>query len=330
MLLCKSKRSVGNTYKTVKAVEPYIYKGGLNFKNKPYEAWGEMGLPTVRGWYPRALHKLMFNVDMPTLWHGEARLVFVQPVTLYFDTFFTALTHDIIPFFWDCWPCYYDKTEKWLRHHNVKTAIFTARQEMEEIKRRIPELNVIWCPEAVDTSLYSEGKSLKKRGIDLLEFGRGLDFNVNDRKLSSNLSGIKHVRTLVGGKFIYTDEQLRDAMGDAKVTICLPRSITHPEIAEGVETLTQRYWEAMLSKMVLVGHAPQELIDLIGYNPIASPSPSHRGDVDYIDFVNYVLTHIDDYQGLVDKNRETALKMGDWKERIRFIQKELSSLGYNV
>ncbi|MBQ0073377.1 MAG: hypothetical protein KBT34_04215 [Prevotella sp.] len=323
--------------KKVKAVAPYIYKGVLNFKNKPFEAWREMGLPTVKGWYPRVLHKLMFNVDVPTLWHGEARLVFVQPVSLYFDTFFTALTHEMIPFIWDCWPCYYDKTEKWLKRHNVKTAIFTARQEMEEIKRRIPELNVVWCPEAVDTSLYGEGKELKDRSIDLLEFGRGIDFNVNDRKCNVNdhendavFSKIKHVRTLVDGKFIYTEEQLRDAMGDAKVTICLPRSVTHPDMAEGVETLTQRYWEAMLPRMVIIGHSPQELIDLIGYNPVASPSPSSRGDVDYIDYVNYVLAHIEDYQELVNKNRETALKMGDWKERIGFCQKELILLGYNV
>lgn len=37
-----------NMKKAVKAVAPYIYKGGLNFKNNPYEAWREMGILTVK------------------------------------------------------------------------------------------------------------------------------------------------------------------------------------------------------------------------------------------------------------------------------------------
>ena len=38
--------------------------------------------------------------------------------------------------------------------------------------------------------------------------------------------------------------------------------------AGDIETLTQRYWENMLSRIIMVGHAPKELVDLIGYNPI--------------------------------------------------------------
>ena len=44
--------------------------------------------------------------------------------------------------------------------------------------------------------------------------------------------------------------------------------MTQPEVAGDIETLTQRYWECMFSRMVMVGHAPQELIDFIGYNPV--------------------------------------------------------------
>lgn len=304
--------------KTVKAVQPYIYPNQLNFKNKPFEAWAKLGGKCVKGWYPRFLHWLLFRYDIfPTLWQNkkEARLLFVQPVSLYFDAGSSVLTHEVIPFFWDCWPKYYDLTEKWLRRHKVKTAIFTARQEMDEIKKRIPELNVIWCPEAVDTSLYKEGKELKDRTIDLLEFGRGLDLNANGRKLSENFSSINHVRTLVDGKFIYTDEELYSAMGDAKVTICFPRSITHPQDAEGVETLTQRYWEAMLSRMVIVGHCPEELIEICGYNPVIELDDlaGHGGLKGLIDNIN-------SYQELVDKNRSIALKMSDWKQRIKRIK----------
>lgn len=310
--------------KIVKAVKPYIYPGQLNFKNKPFEAWEALGGETVQGWYPRILHSLMFKFDMPPLWHGEARLCFVQPVSLYFDTFFAALTHEIIPFIWDCWPCYYDMMEKWLKKHKVKTAIFTSKQEMEEMRRRLPEINYIHCPEAVDASLYKPGKELKDRNIDLLEFGRSNRLVVSGERLE----GINHVCTKVDDKFVYTDEQLYEAMGDAKVTICLPRSITHPETAEGVMTLTQRYWEAMLSRMVIVGHCPKELEDLIGYNPtIEVPLNPPQGGRAAHEQILDILEHIEEYQELVEKNRETALRMGDWMVRMREIQKSLSSVG---
>lgn len=37
------------------------------------------------------------------------------------------------------------------------------------------KINVIWCPEAVDDSVYQKGKLLKDRNLDLLEFGRSND-----------------------------------------------------------------------------------------------------------------------------------------------------------
>lgn len=300
--------------KVIKAVSPYVYAGKMNFKDKPFEAWREIGGDTTNGLYPRALHKIMFDYDLPTLCQGEARLCFVQPVSLYFDTFFAAINHEIIPFIWDCWPCYYDKMERWLRKHKVRTAIFTSRQEMEEMNRRLPELNTLWCPEGIDSENYPEGKPLAERSIDLLEFGRsnekvlGKDFSLN----GGIMGDFHHVATKVGDKFLYSNDQLHNLMQDSKITICLPRSMTNPEIAGNVETLTQRYWEAMLSRMLIIGHCPKELEDIIGYNPVIGIDSLHiQGGLEHI------ISNIADYQYLVDKNRQVALEKGDWKARMK-------------
>lgn len=314
--------------KTVKAVRPYIHPGHLNFKLSPYEAWVENGGKTLKAHYPhRLLHGLAYRCELPSLWQNkrDAVLMFVEPVSITFDTFPYYATHEIIPFIWDCWPYYYDKMEKWLRRHKVKTAIFTSSMEMEEMKHRVPEINYIHCPEAVDASLYKPGKELKDRSIDLLEFGRGLNLNVNDRKSSANFPKINHVKTLVDGKFLYTEEQLYDAMADAKITICLPRSMTHPQIAEGVETLTQRYWEAMLSRMVIVGHCPKELEELIGYNPVIEIDLSQPFKQIYD-----VICHIEDYQEMVNKNFNVALHIGSYKTRISSLKTSLTQLYYRL
>lgn len=307
--------------KTVKAVEPYIYKGGLNFKNKPFEAWKELGLPTVKGWYPRWLHWLLFRYDIfPSLWQSrrEARLVFVQPINLYLDAGPSVISHEVIPFFWDCWPRFYEKVGAWLRKHNVKTAIFACRETYYYFKKTFPDINVIYCYEGIDSRSYYRGEKLMKRDIDILEFGRGAS-NLIDWNLPSD---IRHICTRVNDKFLFTDEELYKAMSNSKVTICFPQSMTNVAKSGGIETLTQRYWECMFSRIVIVGHCPQELVDILGYNPVIElkrDDDNKYGQDQVLD----VLNNIDNYQSLVDKNYIESLKYCDWKKRVSFLQEEL-------
>ena len=69
----------------------------------------------------------------------------------------------------------------------------------------------------------------------------------------------------------------------------------------------------------MVGHAPQELIDFIGYNPVIELSDKISAEEQIAD----VIEHIEDYQSLVDKNRETAEKMGSWEMRMKWLMGEL-------
>ena len=322
--------------KKIKAVSPYIHPGYLNFKLAPFEAWKRLGENVAMSYYPpKCLHGAAFRWELPTLWQckKEARLRFVEPVSLLFDTFPDYARYEVVPMFWDCWPCYFEKTCEWLRRHQVKTVIFSSRQTAEKMKERFSgenegwqKINVIWCPEAVDDSAYQKGKLLKDRNIDLLEFGRSNDKVFKANQLESVFDNknrnLNHVCTKQNGKFIYTNEQLYEAMGNAKVTIALPRSITQPEIAGDIETLTQRYWECMFSRMVMVGHAPQELIDFIGYNPVIELNDKISSEEQIAD----VIEHIEDYQSLVDKNRETAEKLGSWDVRMKWLMGELSNL----
>lgn len=96
--------------------------------------------------------------------------------------------------------------------------------------------------------------------------------------------------------------------------------MTQPEIAGDIETLTQRYWECMFSRMVMVGHAPHELVDFIGYNPVVEL----RDDISAEDLIADVLEHIDEYQPLVDHNRETAERLGSWTVRMKWLMEELN------
>lgn len=310
--------------KTVKAVAPYFHPGYLNFKTAPYEAWIKLGGQTAKAHYPtRRLHGMAYKYELPDVWKNkkEARLRFVEPVSLTFDTFPDYFHYEVIPMVWDCWPKYFEKMCSWLQKHNIKTAVFTSSQTKELIQSRFPQINLMYCPEAVDSSCYSQGKPLKERSIDVLEFGRS-----NKKVFKTEFPpSIKHICTRVNGQYIYSNEQLYEAMADAKITIVFPRNFTQPHIAGDIETLTQRYWENMLSRMVMVGHAPKELINLIGYNPVIELDLNHAEEQ-----ITEILTHIDKYQQLVNKNRETALKTGDWSLRMQEVMKFLRCCKYDV
>lgn len=311
--------------KILRAVAPFCHSGFLNFKMASFEAWRQNeGKVAEEHYPPRFLHGAAYRWELPTIWKSkkEARLRFVEPVSLSFDAFPDYARYEVVPMFWDCWPCYFKKTRDWLVRHLVKTAIFSSRQTAERMQEALPHVNIIWCAEAVDDSVYGKGKLLKDREIDLLEFGRSNDRVINAEKLEQVWIGensLNHVCTKQHGKFIYTNEQLYQAMGNAKVTIALPRSMTQPEIAGDIETLTQRYWECMFSRMVMVGHAPQELIDFIGYNPVIEL----REDISAENLIRDVLEHIEDYQDLVDKNLETAKRLGSWDARMKWLMGEL-------
>ena len=107
-------------------------------------------------------------------------------------------------------------------------------------------------------------------------------------------------------------------LSDTQITVSFPRCDTHPEMAGDIETLTERYWESMLSRCLKVGRAPQELIDIMGYNPVV--------EVDWhspIEQLKDINQHISDYQDLVNKNYQNAKKLGTWDKRVPVIVKEI-------
>lgn len=310
--------------KTVKAKKPFIYPNNSNFKLAVWEEWAKVGGQSTG---ERPLEKfyesLSYHVDLPTLWQNkkEARLCFCEGASLRFDTFPDYLTYEIIPMFWDCWPKYWGVTEKWIKKHNVRTVFFTSSQTADHFRQIFPERNIFHIPEAIETGLYKDEKKLSDRTIDYLEFGRCSRI-VDSSKFDSSISVLSSFNEKSG---LATRTDLINALSNSKITIALTRLDNQLEIAEGIDTLTQRYWECMLSGVVLLGRAPQELIDFIGYDPTVQINLQ-----DVNSQIIHIKENIESYQELVDKNRQTALQLGDWKLRIKEIRKILLDLGYSL
>lgn len=303
--------------KKIVAAQPAIYQTGCNFKIFPFRAWENCGGKGVKTIYPvKYARWFIQHYDIvPSFWHSSktARLCFVQPLSLYYDTYSSTTFYEIIPLIWDCWPCYDDKLCKWIVRHHVKACIFTSSEAAKRISERLEYLKILVITEGITLDEYPPGKKLSERNNDVFVFGRWPGY-----VSKTDLSSLNVVRN-------GTDEEFRQRLQDSKITINVPRCDVVPEQTGSQETLTQRYWECMLSRMVMVGRAPKELTDLIGYNPVIDIDRENLGLQ-----LKSIVEDIDHYQQLVDRNRETALRMGSWDIRMKQVMEWLQSLGYSI
>jgi hypothetical protein len=312
--------------KKVFAIPPFRYRDALNFKMQPYDAWLRIGGSVSNEHYPwRGFRRLAFKYNIPTFWNSKhiAELRFVQPISINFDTFPGYIYNEIIPVIWDCWPSIFQKTCQWLKKHHVQTAVFTASQTADCMKKQFPDMDILAITEGIDVDRFDEGLVLTERIIALYEIGsvqRGMFRKKYPKDYKSLFNKPEEWS-------IRTHEEYKRVLQNSQLTVIFPRSITEPEAAQGVETLTQRYWECMLSRILMIGHAPQELTELIGYNPVIEMDINHG-----LEQVESILSDISNpkYQELVNHNRETALRMGSWDIRMKQVMEWLRGIGYDV
>lgn len=293
---------------------------------QPFEAWVRVGGLSMPAHYPnKIIHGLIYRCSLPSLpiINKIAQIRFVQSVSINFDTFPDYICCEIIPLIWDCWPMYFEQTCKWIERHKVDTAIFTSSQTAERMRQRFPEKNILNITEGICTDLFDGGLDLEHREINLFEMG-SVKRGVFRKKYPEQYKKL-HKKPKEWGNS--RQEDLSRLLQNSQLTVIFPRSITEPETAQGIETLTQRYWECMLSRILMVGHAPKELTDLVGYNPVIEMDMEHD-----LEQIEEILADIGNpaYQELVDRNRETALRMGSWDIRMKQVMEWLQGLGYEV
>ncbi len=226
----------------------------------------------------------------------------------------------------DCWERDWPKWEKRFLRNRVRFAMFSARRSALEMKQRVPGLQSHWVPEAIDVTNYRRGGRLSERTVDLLEYGRAFKPFTSAVAQRLRTTGYVHRYPAPQRPLFQNHIELRNTLAESKALVCFPRSITQPELAGCVETVTLRYFEAMASGTLIVGKAPQELIDLFGYDPVLPVNLSNFEKA--AAEIEAILSDVDAHQPLVDRNYEQLLRVATWKVRAREIIELLTDAGY--
>lgn len=227
---------------------------------------------------------------------------------------------ELIPFCFDCWEPGWARWASFFRRYRIRLGFFTARQSAEYFQAMLPEMRSVWIPEAVDPSLLRPQLSLSDRSIDVLEFGRKYDAFHHAIRDGLAGDGATHLYEKIKGEIIFpTLDDFHPALGNSKISVCFPGSLSHPEVTGHVETTTLRYFESIGSRCVVLGRCPAELRDLFGFSPILEMQAGNE-----LEQVRYVLKHVADLQAFVDRNYERFLEVGTWEKRMPMILRSLN------
>lgn len=182
---------------------------------------------------------------------------------------------EIVPWIYDCWGPQFARFESMLQRNRIRLAFFSARSAGEHFAKLIPGLTTRWLPECMDLSLLSPSKPLAERSVHVLEMGRRVAAVHEKIRAPLEKAGKVHLYDKAHhGSAIPGLAALYERMGDSAVVTCFPKSVSHPDGAGGVETVTQRYFETIGSGSLAVGYCPKELNDLFGFNPVIELSTS--------------------------------------------------------
>jgi hypothetical protein len=259
-----------------------------------------------------------FNFNLPTL--NRNRIVFaslsgIEYVKIFQHYLFQSRLKAIYQF--DTWT--HDNTinENAFRSFKINLAFMSIREASEYFNSlNIPNFKAHWIPEAINSESY-KFSDVDGKNIDILQYGRRWEW-LHDQILTfckiykmnymypKEIGSVKH-------QFKDRDELL-DVLSRTKVAICVPKTITHPEIYD-LPAVTTRYFECMASKCLILGHAPEDLIKLFEYNPII--------EVDYsapLDQFAYLLDHYIEYIPLIERNYQITKEKHQWHNRITDIK----------
>ncbi|WP_354501221.1 glycosyltransferase [Mycetocola sp. 2940] len=222
---------------------------------------------------------------------------------------------------WDVWE---ESVAEWielLRDFRVPVVLCTSTAAQDLLRERGFGGRLLYLPEATSVARYRPGVRLVERPIRVLELGRRWDAWHEPVHRARLLGDAEFRYEAVSGQVIFESRaDLIDGFASSAISVCFPRTTTHPAAAGAVETFTHRYLESMASGCLVLGHAPADLVALFGYNPVI------EADVrDAPAQLRSILDDLDAYQGLVDRNLETVRRVGDWAQRATCIAEIVNS-----
>lgn len=222
-------------------------------------------------------------------------------------------------YMFDPWPSANKLNENAIISYKINIAFVSAKQPANYFNTlKIQGFKAYWIPEGVNSKKYLYN-NFEDKTIDIIQYGRQWGWLHNKIHPLLEEKNIKYEFSTEDNykdsKFKKRDELIR-ALAKTKIAVCVPRQITHPHHVGNLSTLTTRYFECMSSKCLIWGTAPEELIELFGYNPVIEINMDNPKE-QLLDLI----TNFNAYIPLIEKNYSNVIQNHQWTNRIDDMQK---------
>lgn len=218
----------------------------------------------------------------------------------------------------DTWPVNFETVAKWSRQYRISNIFVSSQQACAELRAMAPELNWHWLPEGLPHDQYRP-HAWEDKSIDVLSFGRKFDKLHEILKEGLPAAGVSYAYEPKPYEVLFpTQEEFLEGLGSARISVCFPSSVTHPQRSGHIETLTVRYLQSMASKCLIYGQSPAELRELFGYepvvpvdwnNPVGQLSAILQDPSPYVDLVERNFATLHSAHTEIDRARKLAETM---------------------
>ena len=213
-------------------------------------------------------------------------------------------------YLFDAWPARHGEIRAFVEAWGIQYAFISSSQAAERLARLSERCTFMWVPEGVDPSGYQQ-RSFIEKDIDVLQLGRKYDSYHARIAPGLETAGKSYFHEKEKGGIVFpTREEFVGGLARSRISICFPSSMTHPQRAGDIETMTTRYLQSMVSKCLVLGHAPGEMLELFGYNPVVEVD-----DADPAGQILEILRDYESYQPLIEKNYDTVRSDHTWRRR---------------
>jgi len=218
-------------------------------------------------------------------------------------------------YLFDAWANDQPELVDFIQRCKIDQVFVSASQAAAGLNEKLKRPIANWVPEGIDISVYKQFP-YDNKDIDVVQIGRKYDWYHEQILPFFNETNKVYLYEKTKGTIIFSDrEDFINGLARSKISVCFPSNITHPERAGAIETMTNRYLQSMASKCLIVGHAPQEMVELFSYNPVVEIDKDAP-----VKQLKAILNHYPDYIPLIEKNYEIVSKYHTWENRWKQIK----------
>lgn len=213
-------------------------------------------------------------------------------------------------YIFDAWPAKHAEITRFVDSWGIQYAFVSSSQASERLDAVSEHCTFMWVPEGIDPTRYQQ-RSFIERDIDVLQLGRRHDAHHALIAPALEEAGKSYLYEKQKGTIVFPRrEDFVGGLARSRISICVPSNVTHPERAGDIETMTIRYLQSMVSKCLVLGHAPAEMIELFGYNPVVEIDMGSAAEQ-----ILEILARYEDYLPLIERNFSLVTAEHTWARR---------------